>query len=652
MSGWRARLLDRLPAADRALVLVNDPDKLLADEDVQQALDARGYAILPFEDPVAFRLRYEAVWQSPEVERRSLVAVRSSGDVAELPWDLVRAGRQVSVGLGDLYPTLDPVVLRLVPSALLDRIEAGPLPRRREGRDDTRALVLRRVYGLDPDVLDKPETLLTALFRLHQSVAPLPRELAADLAPQVLAQAAVAWPLAELLAERSAFVRWVSDHWRAYVRRRLVPDAPLAAEPAMDWGEELPDLPFHDLDVRSLLDTWFLDGILPLVDVPADLRPIAGFKWMVVGLRRDPKADAAGRLRKLLDRVEIPGTEAGEAAWRQVAWQLSELSILRWRCGLGADDPDEGRYRQLRVDADDALIAWALQGYGRLASLPHHPAPVMLHHVPRFMADRLEHGKRLALLVMDGLALDQWIALRDAMPSLGRVEHDERATFAWVPTLTSVSRQTIFRGEPPYTFPTSIKTTSREESWWKQFWEGRGERSVGYLANKKLLSDERLDELVGPHGPRVLGLVWNLVDDFIHHWDMDRQAAFGVVTEGAAAPLGKLLNRLLDSGFEVFLTADHGNEYATGVGSPGEGVLPEIRAERARAYATVALRDDALSRVPEAIAWPGPGLPPDLHVLLAPRGRSFGADRKRGITHGGISVAELFVPFVHIRRTA
>jgi len=651
MTGWRARLLDRFPAGQGELVLVSDPDGLVTDEGVQQVLSERGYDVLPFEDPVAFRLRYEAAWRTPGIQRRSLVVVRSSGGVAELPWDLVSIGRQESLGLGDLYPTLDPSVLRLVPTSLLDRVEGGTLPRRREGLDITRTLVLRRVYGIDPSELDRPEAVLAALFRLHQAGAPLPAEFAGDVAPPVLARAAVAWPLAKLLAERSAFVRWVSDHWRAYVRKKLVPDAPVAGEPPMEWGEDLPDLPFEYMDVRSLLDTWFLDGVLPQVDVPSGLRPVQGAEWIEVGLRRDPKEDAAKRFRTLLNRVEIPAPDAGEAAWRRVAWELSELSILRWRCGLPDEDPDEARYTKLRADADDALIAWSLQGYGRLASLPHHPAPVMVHHVPRFMADRLDHGRRLALLVMDGLALDQWIALRDAMPPLGRVDHDERATFAWVPTLTSVSRQTIFRGEPPYSFPTSIKTTSREETWWKQFWDARGVRSVGYLASQKLLSDERLDDLVGPNGPRVLGLVWNLVDDFIHHWDMARGAAFGVLADSAAKPLAELLNRLLDAGYEVFLTADHGNEYATGVGSPGEGVLPTIRGERARAYATDALRQDALSRVPGAICWPGPGLPPDFHVVLAPRGRSFGADRKRGITHGGISVAELFVPFVHIRRT-
>ncbi len=77
-----------------------------------------------------------------------------------------------------------------------------------------------------------------------------------------------------------------------------------------------------------------------------------------------------------------------------------------------------------------------------------------------------------ALIVVDGLALDQWVSLRRVLQ-----EYDnsliikESAVFAWIPKLTSVSRQLIFSGKPPCYFPLSIKTTNNEEKPWKQFWE-------------------------------------------------------------------------------------------------------------------------------------------------------------------------------------
>ena len=54
--------------------------------------------------------------------------------------------------------------------------------------------------------------------------------------------------------------------------------------------------------------------------------------------------------------------------------------------------------------------------YASLMKLPPAP-PVMLDHIPRFLARSLEDDRRskVAFLLVDGLALDQWIALREVL---------------------------------------------------------------------------------------------------------------------------------------------------------------------------------------------------------------------------------------------
>lgn len=81
---------------------------------------------------------------------------------------------------------------------------------------------------------------------------------------------------------------------------------------------------------------------------------------------------------------------------------------------------------------------WLSSNYAGLINLPP-TNPAMLHHVSRHLARELEETKdgRVALLVIDGLALDQWVTIRQTLQ-----EHDrslvmrESATFAWIPTLT------------------------------------------------------------------------------------------------------------------------------------------------------------------------------------------------------------------------
>jgi len=59
----------------------------------------------------------------------------------------------------------------------------------------------------------------------------------------------------------------------------------------------------------------------------------------------------------------------------------------------------------------------------------------------------LQKKNKIALLVFDGLAIDQWIQIRESLTIRSSMfDFDEGACFAWVPTLTSVSRQALFSG--------------------------------------------------------------------------------------------------------------------------------------------------------------------------------------------------------------
>ncbi len=123
-----------------------------------------------------------------------------------------------------------------------------------------------------------------------------------------------------------------------------------------------------------------------------------------------------------------------------------------------------------------------IQRYGSLYNLPYHQQPVMVHQISRFLAVERIRKKlpKIALLVLDGLASISGLCCervwRLADPAL---RFQESTAFAWVPTLTSVTRQSIFAGEPPLYFPDSIETTSKERSHWLRFWEDQGLQRSG-----------------------------------------------------------------------------------------------------------------------------------------------------------------------------
>ena len=549
MSDWRDRILKALTPGIARLTVAADPDGLLLEATLLEAVRTRGFEIVTFEDPIAFRFDYESRfrsrWDRGEGAGPEVVVRIEGHDAAALPYDLAEAGRRLSFGLGDLFPALAyPVV------ASLDRSDLDALHRAQErhrpgrlGDDATRDFVLRHVFDFAPELVRRPSDLLRLLLRRHYRGQRLPRLLDERLADLLRQGGAFAsWPLAAILPDRDAFFAFLQERWPRFLDRlaggigagelRDVEGAPGLAigGPA--------DLPFDHADVRVYIDNLFVEGMLrPAVHESG--RALRG-EWAAVGVRIDPEADRRRRLRRLAEavRATLPGPDAHHREWLSFAFRWAELGVLLSETAAASrahsstlitssravqsetDPPNAEPHTApadlnapiagLRTDVDRAFLAWLGRRYAGLHNQPPAP-PVMVHHLPRFLARRLadDPRRKVALVVVDGLALDQWLVLRDALavqrPAL---RFREGAVFAWTPTITSVSRQAIFAGTPPLHFPASILTTDREASRWTRFWadQGLAVRETNYAKGLGDRLPEGVRDLVSrparPLGPR------------------------------------------------------------------------------------------------------------------------------------------------------
>jgi hypothetical protein len=332
------------------------------------------------------------------------------------------------------------------------------------------------------------------------------------------------------------------------------------------------------------------------------------------------------------------------------------MVVLRWEWDEALDAADRTSWSGLQAKVEDVFGRWMMHRYGSLHNMAYHDQPVMVHQISRFMAVERKRKKlsKIALLVLDGLALDQWLLLRKYLESSDKAwRFQESAAFAWVPTLTSVTRQSIFAGEPPLYFPDSMETTSKERMHWHRFWEDQGVQRAGVELVTSLdgPADPELESALANPRLSVLGIVWNKVDDIMHGMQMQTSGMHNQVRLWASqGQLQQLLLRLWQEGFVVFLTADHGNVTATGIGNPREGVLVETRGKRARVYDRPEFRDEVAAKFPDSIRWANYGLPTARFVLLAGDLKAFTADGDEIVAHGGIALEEVMVPFVTITR--
>lgn len=223
--------------------------------------------------------------------------------------------------------------------------------------------------------------------------------------------------------------------------------------------------------------------------------------------------------------------------------------------------------------------------------------------------------------------------------------------FAWVPTLTSVSRQAIFSGNTPLTFGKYITTTASEEKSWKAFWEEHGVLKQ-YVTYQKGLGAETYDSAkikgLARNATKVYGAVVDVIDQFSHHAVLGEKSVLSQLQLWLES--GYLVNLLSDlhhAGFTIYITSDHGKTNATGIGRIMEGVLADQKGERVRIYNDRRIYDDSANQL-SAVKWSNSGLPGDYHVLLAQYGQAFVPKGQDIVTHGGISIEEVIVPFVKV----
>lgn len=666
-SKWAECILSQFTADLTKLWVACDPDNVLLDEKLLSELHGRGFEVMLYEDPFAFRAEYEERYRSAwdaggQGPAQSLVLHLHSADIYQLPWDIVRHGRAVRLSLAQLFPRLAySTVQQVEPEhlAILFHAHQTELQSVR-GENESKDFILEHVYQLAPRSIRTPVDFWRELLRMHFANRSLPPLFAQHAASIIQGKGLfVDQPVALWSSSKSALLRVVQEAWYRYLST-LGLDGKRTGEQPSEYISKI-DIPFDHSDVQVLIDSMFLDGTLhPLAvqGIPAGIP-----SWIKAGVVQDPAAMQA-LIRKGIDGLieTLPAVGASHKDWSEFAKRYGE--ILARTYALPSTDDDlhlptiRSRIDSLQKLSDERLREWvAAQRYADLILQPVTKGPVMVHHVPRFLRHRHSAGEtKIALLVFDGLAVDQWVQIRERlMAATNRFEFDEGTAFAWLPTVTSVSRQALFSGLKPREFEDSIDRTDKEASLWKTFWQNEGVGQSDVMYGRALRHIDQLDALEADlidQRPKIVGLVVDEVDDRLHKERSKTDIAIWIENWLATGFVCRLFSILLDKGYHVYLTADHGNVESTGIGRPNQGVIAETRGERVRVYRSASLLADSAAAYPSTVKLDLAGLPANFMPLFAGGRTAFVPAGEKVVVHGGVSVEELIVPFVKISNLA
>ncbi|MCA9289214.1 MAG: BREX-3 system phosphatase PglZ [Phycisphaerales bacterium] len=666
---WRDQVLKyfspEIAGATRVTV-VADPDGLLLDDAVATTLSGQGFDVVPYRDAVEFRFYYEsrhrARWDDGEHSSVVVSAPWGRQDVGRLPFDVLSSaesvGRVLDVSLASIFPNLASDVLAELDPADLDTVWVAVRSVGRDtlGSNQTRDLVLRSVFKLSPEMITSDTDLIVQMLRLHHAKRSVPRLFAARFAESIGRDGRFAgWPIADLVVSPDSFFRMLQDRWERRLNeldanvpiRANRPDGPVAVD-------------FAAPEIAAIVDNLFLEGRLSPVEVP-DAPRFRG-RLESCGVSGTARSESIDGARKLLETVigQIPQPGVPPTVWTRFAQQWAELVGVADRLSTGDRSSLQATLQQAQVQVDSRLWNWLTERFGALINRAFLPAPMVVSQIPHFMAHKRRPGDKLAVVVVDGMSLSQWTAIKTATGTdwTAGLTLEEMTVFAWIPTVTSVSRQAIFSGQPPMFFEGTVHTTSAEEKHWKAFWEERGWRRdrVGYIKHRQGEHEsslvDRVQDAADSGRVESLAVVVNSIDRLVHGVGPEGNVLSAAVRQWAEnGHIVSLLHCLVERGFDVAVCSDHGNVEAVGVGRPDLGSVPEDQGQRAITFPDVGTLEAARKRVAGSQPWPGPGLPSSAHVLLPPGRGSFSTAGATVRTHGGTSIEEVFVPFVRVSQS-
>jgi hypothetical protein len=594
---WVSQCLAPARAVSSGLVVVLDRDRLVEPASLP-------HDVVFVEDWWSLRSAYERSGRRRPDDLAPLVVV-IAGDLASspLPWDI----EQATVAVATVKLPGPPAVRAALVS--LNEDEAA------------RAITAVAAVAVDEDA---------ALLRTVTGVGVTGPRLSRADQLRLAARLAVRSRPSTVLATMAR--RWVLEP----VAASLLDDPPNAAELQRVWldyvsggaNEWASDLEQSSAEVAQLFAAGLLQPVSPVRRVPA---------WASIGTRRPSVEERARHL--LADAPSRPPTDF--AGWCEVAVWWGDVRRLT------AAAPTELRDRAWGIwaELDAAFLPWLQARYGPLlSSAARWPTPV--HRIGHFLARRLRDGDadRVLLVVLDGLGHAQWAHLRERL-ALDIV--DSGSALALVPTYTTVSRQAIFAGDLPISFPRTLWTTQPEPRRWRELWANAGVVStdVVYHRVKGRLPHDHV--LFGDAS--VVGLVVNAVDDLMHTSELlgDAQLLANLDVWADNGFLVDLIRRATAEGIEAWITADHGNLECIGSGSISEGVAIESAGKRLLRYPNRTLRDASAA---EGIVWDEvPGMPLTAEPLLFAGGRSAFTNNRVSISHGGLSLDEVIVPLARVR---
>lgn len=313
--------------------------------------------------------------------------------------------------------------------------------------------------------------------------------------------------------------------------------------------------------------------------------------------------------------------------WFAVAAKKASIHVLTEQYGIPVDIEEVSR----------PFVEYILKNFGKLSSEVAKDTPVLVSRAMDYMHD---HSRKFVIIVMDCMSEFDWNILSRSFEG---IKYHVSHAMAMIPTVTSISRQCLLSNK----FPRELENPWSQSKEKKEFTECA--KQMGYTNAQ--IGYERGYEADFGAAVSCAAIIINDVDDMVHGQLQGRTGMYNDIS--LLMKQGKLIGtvrRMLRRGFDVYISADHGNVPCTGMGKLMKcGVETETKSHRMVVLKDFADKSAILEKYPGTIEYPGYFLDKRFIYLICGGGDSFDAMGQEVMNHGGITIDEVIVPFIRIK---
>jgi hypothetical protein len=612
MNDWK-EVYYKFIEQDKSLLFIEDSDNILLYDDLISFLFLKNIIIINPKTSLELRIEFELKIKNEILADNRKYIIKIDNSYPIMP-DIFQYGYKLKILLSDIFKLIDTNVIKDLSSIYFNDIMVI-----NEKQDyklntfETIESIFKNLYNINIDDIKSIEQVITNLINLHSITFYFNCYLHNILIDNL-------------------------NHFQNIINFNILNKEDfnnfLINEIIQFVSDQNNKINFNDRFLIRELKNYFITGKIKPIKVNKEIFEKSSIKECLYYDEKEYKINEINSLKDYLKNI-IPECNKIEK-WFDFVKSYSKLFYLAY----GQENVEIIEdIKIFDIEINKKWTKFLRENFNNIQSLSPYYRPYSVNQILNYF--HFNKIDKFILIVIDCMNLWQWCMLKEKIIEKGIDIKKESSIIAWLPTVTSLSRQAIFRGAEPQL----LKENYDEEKIFKEFWENKGFHPSEIKHNIFSVTKQiNKDELNYFH---KIGLVTNDIDDIVHSNFMGNSKLFKD-TKDWIESFFKIFDELLlfkEKGYNIYITSDHGNVESYGLikYTRNQNFGSKSRGKRYINFYEKNLLDDFIKS--NIIDFKYNTINNSLYIE---DNHCFDEKDKINITHGGGHIFEVLVPFIEL----